>query len=674
LEDSPEKEKRKSKSKDKDKAQREAEIWFKRIDAFKTSREDLTEECEENKKIYNGDIVNSDITGYSKNKNVSVNLLYVDMKQSVSSQYAKNPKIYFTPETPEAEWSAEIYEIAVNNLWPKLRMKELMRDAVKATKLCGTTVFKTYFNFQSELKKDAYDDSVKNDEVRTDRLDLGCVFWDSDVTHPKKSHWVAHEVTLPLNDIVEKFGLSESEKIKVKITKETAGAVDSNGSADDAFKYGCFYEVEDRANRMMFCLISGIDKKFDEKELSVPYDSMYDFLMYNDIPDTKEVHSDVYFWKSQLREMSIYRTMMSNHAKKGTAKYKARGSSLTEEQKTQLKSSIDSSVVQLEASQDIETFQHAAIDPLILQAEGMARGDIQLISKQAIRQSQNQKTATEVKAVESAAQQVEIENLERLEEVMASIAGKWAKLIHKNYTTDRVIRLTEVTAAEFMGYRNRLNKGDSDIISGTAKRGYLKFNNQNLSADITAGVRAGSTLPDNEQVRMNKFMGFAKFVSTIPGAAAALDIEEVIKEGEEVFGVRNMNLLKKKEDPAAESKLLNSGILIAAKLSENHDLHIGVHEKESNDNYQNALHIQMHKEFKAQMQRNEEAQKQSAGAGGIGNIVDLLKNATGRSFQGMGPNLAQPSPAVPMAPQRPMPTAQPRPIPAPVSGIIPGGN
>lgn len=631
------------------KQDRECAIWFKRINAAVKFREPALEEAEDNEALYNNKILSYKDTGYSRSNNMDLNLVYVDTKQSVYNSYSKNPKIFFDNETPEAETAADIYELIVSNLWVKLKLKGLMRDAVKSTKFSGVCGFKTYFNLDKEGSKDRWNDSVFNDEVRVDRVPLKNLLKDPDADSYDTSWWIGHEIEMPLLSIYSKFKLSAEDKLRVEVVKTTGGLI--GDKVDDEFKYGQIIEVEDRRNIKIFTLIKGIkNKKFDEKDLDYPqFDTMYDFLMYNDLPDCERVHSDFFFWKKQLKEMGIYRTMIANHAKKGTAKYKSFGEKLTDEQINQLKTAQDSSVVQLSSNQDIVPFQHSSIDPTLLQAEATARQDIQLISKQAPRQSVGEsKTATEIKAVEMAAQEVESENSERLDSVMASIASKMAKLMWQNYTVERIIKLSEMTEAEFLGFRNSLS---DDVLQGSNKRPFVRVSKENLNPNVTARIQPGSTMKDNEQSRMNKFMGFIDAVSKM-GANAALDIEEVVLEAEKIFGVQGMNLLKKKDDPFKESKLLNSGIFVSAKLSEDHEFHIATHEKESNDNYQNALHIQMHKQFQEQIKKAEETQMTIAQSKGF-NAAPML---SGSSFVGSG--LVNPGP-------EPQAGQTPGPIPAP---------
>lgn len=615
------------------KKDKDIDVWKARLQLAKKSLEPLIEDGDKNVDAYEG-------SAFSKNsdnnaKDVRVNLTYVDLKQSIPQYYSKNPKIFFEPEQPGSEKTAEIFEIIVNQKWDKLKMKSVMRDGIKTAKLYGMCGFKTYFNFQKEFVKDEWADRTQNDEVRTDRIPLKNLLKDPSASSWETSPWIAHKVECLVEDIAEKFDLKVEE---ITVTRSAEGSSDAKESVKTDFQFGTYYEIEDRKNGTVGVIVEGIDKwaKGPDKK-TYDFDSMYDFLSYNDIPDRPNVLSDYTFWRQQAYEVSRFRTMLINHAKKGVAKYKWVGVAPTENQQTQVKSSQDSTIVELSVGQDIVRFDAAQIDPQIFQADAAVRQDIQLISKQAPRQAVGQdKTATEVKAVEAAAQEVTSENLEALEEVMASIAGKWASLMKANYTATRVISLTEMSEAKFRGFKDKMG----EIVKGDQDRPFISITNKNLKGEVCAKVKAGSTLPDSDRARMAKLTGFSQFVASIPGLSAGIDMEELLDEAVNVFDVRNDNLLLRKDNPMEESRLLNAGVFISAKLSEDHDKHIQIHEMESNGNQQNIIHLLEHKEFKKQIEENQKAAQASQ-------LKKLQEQPTGQSFVG------QQGPLPPIQPGQP---------------------
>lgn len=528
-------------------------------------------------------------------------------------------------------------------------MKSVIRDTIKSTKFDGVCALKTYFNFSENFTKDIWNDSVFNDEVRTERIPLKYLLKDPSATSYHTSSWIAHEVEDTVDNIASKFNIKDKKDITVCKSSEYSTSITSEDKSD--FQYGKYYEIEDRRNETIFYLVDGIDYIVQgPEEKKYKYDTMYDFLMYNDIPDDADPQSDYEFWRQQYLEVNRLRSMINKHARKGVAKYKWMGPEPTEEQIKAAQSSEDSAVINLGAGQDIAPIQHAPIDPNIFQALNLASADIQLISKNAPRQIVGQdKTATEVKAVEAASQEVSSESLERLEEVIQSIANKWAMLMQDNYTATRVIALTEMADGEFVAKKNTLG----DLIEGDKKNPYLRISKDDLQGTIQAKVKAGSTAPENDQARIAKLTNFMKIVGTVPGMIGAIDKEELLNELVDAFDLRSDNLIIRKDNPMEESRLLNSGVFMPAKLSEDHDKHLSIHERESNNSDQNILHILMHKQFKQQLEENRKAMAASQ-------ISKMNDPITGTSFVGGMPNI----------PQGPLPPAiQPNP-----SGVMPMGG
>lgn len=619
----------------------EFDRWTARISTAKKALEKMVEDGDKSRDHYEGKIFPK---GYTDT--VAVNLVYVDLKQSVSEAYAKDPKIFVDPDEPGAEADAHMAELVVNKKWYDLKMKQVCREAIKATKLDGVSAFKTYFNFSEDFVKDEWDDRIQNDEVRTDLVQLKHLLKDPAAPSWKTSPWIAHEVRQRREDIAKRFGISKDE---ITITGADADTDQYETEVKEDFEYGTFYEIEDRRKGTIAYIVEGYDgfaKGPDKKRYS--YDTMYDFLPYNDIPGRSDPKCDYSFWRDQLLELSTYRTMEVAHARKGNSKYIATcQTSLTEEQITQLKCSDDGVVVTLKPDQVVTPFQHSSLDAQIFQAENACRQDIQLISKQAVRQMPGaSKTATEVKTIEMASMQQTGENMERLEECMASIANKWIMLMQQNYTSTRMVTLTGMSDSAFMSEKNTIG----DALQGDASHPFLQMTGKNISRKIKARIKAGSTVADNDQTRMARLQGFAGFVSTA-GLQASLDMEELLKEAAEVFGVENDNLLLKKDNPMEESRLLNNGVYIAPKIGEDHPYHLEVHQRETNNSEANIIHIMGHQMYENQKRMMEQAKAVTAPPAPPAPL-------SGASFNGMGPLPPQPG-----MPQGVEPLPQPGPLP-----------
>lgn len=616
-------------------------VWKARIDSAEKRLEDTLEDRNKSIEHYLGNI--QPYGGYDKT--IAVNLVYVDLKQSVSEFYSRNPKFFVDPDENDSEQAANVAELVVNKKWEERKMKKVCRNAVKETKLGGVAGFKTYYNFSKDYQPDEWDDRVVNDDVRTDFIPMDQLLKDPSAKSWLTTPWVAHKIEDRRENIMKKFDLPKNEvAITGSDSNICSGSTSSQYSTDVQadFEFGTYYEIEDRLEKEIFYIVEGCNRILNKKAKTYKYDTMYDFLMFNDIPECPDPQSDYASWRDQLIELSTYRTMECSHARRGNSKYiaKTSGKKLTEDQRNQLKTSNDATVVELDVTQDVAPFQHAALDSQLFVAENACRQDIQIISKASPRQMAGQsKTATEVKAVEMAAAQVSGEGLERLEECMASIANKWLILMAENYDGKRYVQLSGIADAEFLSLKNSLG----DQLEGEPKRATLTFSGKDLQHKLKVTVKPGSTAPDNDQMRRANFQGFAQFVATAQ-LIAGVDQEAMLREAAQVFNVENQNLLIRKDNPLEESRLLNSGVYIAPRMDENHDYHLAIHDIETNGSSENLIHRLGHLMFKRQKEVMQQA-----------NQAVMLQNAQTQSPMGggsfVGANMGGQMPQGAVAPQ-----------------------
>jgi hypothetical protein len=482
----------------------------------------------------------------------------------------------------------------------------------------GVCALKTYFNFNKDNSKDEWSGRIHNDEVRTDYVPFNALLKDPSCTWDT-SPWIGHEVIERVDNIAEKFKIRDKHKITV--VQRTKGAdelggipVEFDGSVRSDFQYGRYFEVEDRIKGEVFVIVDGITgfaRKPEAKKY--PFETMYDFLQYNDLPGRPNTYSDYYFWRDQLLEVSTYRTMEVGHARKGTAKYKWRGDAPTPDQRNQIKASDDSTIVELGNNQDVEPFIHSGLDAQLFTAEQLVRNDIQMISKGAPRQPVGQeKTATEVKAIEFQAQKVDSEDLSKLEEVLGSVANKQLQLMQENYSATRMVNLTGLTESQMIGVKDVIK--DEDTLIEERKNSFLRFDKEKIAGKLKATIKAGSTLPDNDQTRISKLQAFAQFVSTLQ-LTAGIDLEQMLEEAAKAYGVENENVLIRKDNPSEESRLLNSNVYLSPRLTEPHEEHLFIHNRESNGSDANIAHKLGHELFLKQRNMNQQAKIANAPVG-----------------------------------------------------------
>lgn len=633
------------------------EQWKARLSLAEAAIKDPIKEGEQYRKMYEGKLPDVVEASFPAQYLLGVNFVYVDMKQDIATKYAKDPKFFFQPTVPQSEQAAQLLEHIINDKWLELGMKDTMRAAIQATKLDGVCAFKTYYYFNADEIQQDWSGIQKNDDVCTDIIPLKDLLKDPDALSYEKSPWVAHKVTAQVDDIADKFGFRADKREQITVTSSTPRSAELRLEYKGDFQYGTYYEIEDRKNRKLLYIVEGVDGIVDSKDLSdacPKYNSMYDFLAFNRIEGRADPKSDYHFWKSHIAEVAVFRTMRFQKALKAATKFKLRGENFEEWQRDQVQSSVESSIVELKAGQDIEPMFPTQLDPSVFQSEQSARADIQLISKQAPRQTGGEKTATEVKAVESAAMEVTTDARDLIDGVMQSIVYKWICLMEKNYDANRFVALSGMSNADFVMMKSNFEELGDEVIQGSSDSPFIRFNKDLLSSKVRVKIKAGSSAPDNDATRIQKLQGFVGAVKAL-GYNSALDPQEVLAELVEAFGVENDNMLAAKDSPIEESRILQSGIFIAPRMTDDHKMHIEQHLRENKGTDQEQFHIMVHRIYDEQQTRLQQAHQAQAGS----MMPQMMPQVSGQSFaqdpQAVGlQGQAGQQPAMPMSNGAPM--------------------
>lgn len=580
-------------------------VWCARLTLGEKDLDRYIERGKKNRAMYNPN---------PKKEKIKVNLVYVDMKQSVSEYYQKNPKMYFKPTNSNSRKESIIAEILTEDNWDRLKMKDVMRDSVKLAKLDGVVGFCTYYQYFDDYFVERFDDSLENDDVITKCVPLKDLIKDPGYGW-YDSPWIARKMLLPKDEIISRFKIRKEEEKRSIELREMVDIEDKKniqyGGMDDVdqeqFKVGTVWEIEDRRSRKIMYRVKGISRFLGVKKMDYDFNSMWDFLYFNDIPDQTFVDSDYAYWKDQQEELNKYRSIRVEHANKGVAKYTYRGTDpLTDKQIKDLTSSQDSIVINLPINSELSAIQHANVDTGVDFAEQLVRSDIQLISRQAPRQPIGDKTATEVKANEIASQKLVNENQERLEEVCGRIAMKQLRLMQKHYTEQRVISMTEMTPDSFSKFKEIVG----DNVEGDSKSPKLVFTNKDLGDKMRVKVEPGSTTKDDDQTRFQKIRMLINDAKGYPPLAQSLDNNAIIEEYTRAIGLYNFNVTKRPENPMAENEVLESGGGLLPHKDEDHDAHLLVH-RSGPMTAEKQLHIAAHEMLKKQKESFEMAKMAS---------------------------------------------------------------
>lgn len=635
-------------------------LWKNRVDAGEDCLKKQKEDWETYEEAYEGDVLDTKTSDY-KDHHQQVNLFYVDVRSFVPKVYARNPYIFVDPETPEADLNSEVMEKVLNVQYDKAwHLKPTLRDLIKGTKIQGRGYLKTSYKFSDDRIGHDYLGQDPNDEISIEYVPRDKLILDPNASAPKKARWVAHIIEAPVQNIRKKFKIDKDQKITVvEDHKDENDKKQLSQEEREDFKYGRYYEIENREDHTLAVIVDGLNS-WAVKPYKMPYGyySMYDALEWNDIPGCLDTKADLHFWYKDLYELAEIKTQKSNHRRKLNSKYKKiGGSNLTEKQIDDVTSYIDSTVVELDGGQDIQPFQHATLGQEIYLYEQGLRQDITIVSgmnemKQGL--PQVQKTAREAMAIVAEATDIISDRVGLIEDLIALVMNKCIWLIQNNYDTTRVIQLTGMEEAEFLGFKDKFQ----DKAQGTAKRPFLKFVGKELAGKMSVTIKAGSTRPVDEDQRKADLTQLIQLMGQSQQVVAAVDSKELLKEITKVLHFENKGIIFDAKSPEQENVLLKRNIPVMPHMNESHEQHIAAHDLENNNTSAFIAHLLNHRLMKSFIEQSQMSAPvgptPNAGASGPGGLSQ--ENISGMPMGSSVPPEAmptQPEGAV-SAPQQPI--------------------
>lgn len=622
-------------------------LWKNRIDAGEDCLKNQKEDWEKYEEAYEGEILDTKNSDY-KDHHQQVNLFYVDVRSFVPKVYSRNPYIYVDPEVPEADLNAEIMEKVLNAQLDKAwHLKQRIRSLVKGTKIQGRGYLKTSFKFKDDKIGRQYIGEEPNDEISIQYVPRDKLIVDPNAGSFKNRRWAAHIVEAPIQDIRKKFKINKDQKITV--VEDHKDANDRRHLSEEEredFKFGRYFEIENVEDHTLAIIVEGLDSwAVKPYEMPYGYHSMYDDLEWNDIPGCLDTKADLHFWYNDLYELAEIKTQKSNHRRKLNAKYKKiGGSNLTEDQIDDVTSYIDSTVVELDAGQDIIPFQHAPMGQEVYLYDQSLRQDITVVSgmnemKQGL--PQVQKTAREAMAIVAEATDVISDRVGLIEDLVASVMNKCIWLIQKYYDTTKVIRLTGMEEAEFLGFKDKFQ----NKVQGTANRPFMKFVGTELIGKMSVTIKAGSTRPVDEDQRKADLTQLIQLMGQSQQVAAAVDSKELLKEITKVLHFENKGIILDAKSPEQENVLLKRNIPVMPHMNEPHDQHIAAHDMENNNTPAFIAHRLNHILMKSFIERSQVSAPvgpaPNAGASGPGGLSQ--ENISGMPMGSSVPPEAMPT-------------------------------
>lgn len=441
---------------------------------------------------------------YSDEDRMLINISFSTVNVIAPAVAVNYPKITVNAVKPDNAANAVIAEAVVNYWWRYRDVKTEFRRAVKDLLIMGHGFIKTGYRF---VEESAIEEEGDNDEVReggettsttvivqdspfAERVSPFDVFVDSDATSMHDIKWIAQRIRRPVKDVKadKRYNKVAREAVEMMAVSRYSDDPSQRKIYDKNYGYAEIWEYYDVKNRMM-CVFTENGDHFLIKPIKMPYAFGHPFVMLRnyDVPDSFYPIGDLEQIEPLQRELNETRSQMMNHRKRFARKWLYKESAFDQFGRSALESDADNVMVPVvgdEALGNVIAPMPAVISPpeFYNQSE-MISSDIDRITGLPEFMTgglpEIRRTATEVSAIQDAANARTADKLAIVEMTISEVARRMLMLAQQYMTGEQVARL--------------MGKDGEPI--------WVTFDREYLEGDFDFEVVGGSTQPNNEAVR-----------------------------------------------------------------------------------------------------------------------------------------------------------------------------
>lgn len=479
---------------------------------------------------------------YSTEDRMLINISFSTINVIAPAVAVNYPKITVNAINPDNAANAVVAEAVVNYWWKYRDIKDEFRRAVKDLLIVGHGWVKTAYRFvEEEIIEEESDDSsavdgnqatpntiVLQDSPFAERVSPFDVFVDPDATSMRDIKWIAQRIRRPIKDVRtdKRYAKSAREAVEVMAVSRYTDDPSRKKIYDKNYGYAEIWEYYDIQNKLM-CVFAEAGEQFLVKPTKMPFAFGHPFVMLRnyDVPDQFYPIGDLEQIEPLQKELNETRSQMMNHRKKFARKYLYKESAFDQNGRTSLQSDEDNVMVPVVGDEPlggvVTPFPAVISPPEFYNQSQIITNDIERITGLPEFMTgglpEIRRTATEVSAIQDAANARTADKLAIVEKAISEVARRMVLLAQQFMTGEQVARV--------------LGKDGEPI--------WVQYDRDYLEGDFDFEVVGGSTQPHNEAVRRQTALQMVDAMAPFAGGGF-VNMQElaayVLQNG---FGVKN---------------------------------------------------------------------------------------------------------------------------------------
>ena len=458
---------------------------------------------------------------YSDEDRMLINIAFSTINVIGPAVAVNYPKITVNAVKPDNAAQAVVAEAVVNYWWKYRDIRSEFRRAVKDLLITGQGWIKTGYRFVEETAiGDEGDDNdpvmggeattnnvILQDSPFAERVSPFDIFVDCDATSMHDIKWIAQRIRRPIGEV--KTDKRYNKTARENVTIAAVGRYSEDPSLrkvyDKNYGYAEIWEYYDIQNNVM-CVFSEGGESFLVDPMRMPYAFGHPFVMLRnyDVPDSFYPMGDLEQIEPLQRELNETRSQMMNHRKRFARKYLYKESAFDQFGRTALESDQDNVMVPVVSDEPlggvIIPMPAVISPPEFYNQSQLITDDINRITGLPEFMSgglpEIRRTATEISAVQDAANARTSDKLSIVEIAISAVARRMLMLAQQYMTGEQVARLSSK---------------DGEPMWVTYDRDYLE-------GDFDFEVVGGSTQPHNEAQRRQMALQMVDAMAPFAGA------------------------------------------------------------------------------------------------------------------------------------------------------------
>ena len=460
---------------------------------------------------------------YSDEDRMLINISFSIINVIAPAVAVNYPKITVNAQKPENAPNAVVAEAVVNYWWRYMAVRDEFRRAVKDLLIVGHSWIKTGYRFVeegaiSESGESDYSDPVSGGEPTfvsvitqdapfAERVSPFDVFIDADATNMHDAKWIAQRIRRPIKEVKtdKRYNKSAREDVQVMAVSRYSDDPSQRKVYDKDYGYAEIWEYYDIRSKTM-SVFAATGDSFLVKPKKMPYAFGHPFVMLRnyDVPDAFYPIGDLEQIEPLQKELNETRSQMMNHRKRFSRKYLYKESAFDQFGRTALESDDDNVMVPVVSDEPlpnvVAAFPTTMSPPEFYSQSDLIENDINRITGLPEFMSggipEIRRTATEISAVQDAANARTADKLAIVEMGISAVAKRMLMLAQQFMTGEQVTRLVGKDGEPF----------------------WVEYDRTYLEGEFDFEVVGGSTQPHNEAARRQMALQMVDAIAPFAGS------------------------------------------------------------------------------------------------------------------------------------------------------------